>query len=109
MTVVDDLEAGDFLYQANEEIFLVVIENKEDNIDFAVHGWRTIDKDRLRRYLDADNPVIHTEEQVEEVVANVDDPEADEKMEWLRGVFEQYEQNTDSDSAYDDFTLNDND
>lgn len=103
-----DLSPGDFLYQADQELFLAVIENNENTVDFSVHGWRTIDKERLGTYLDADNPVIHTEEQVEQVVAEADDPRAEEKLEWLKQIFEQYEEaEIAEDSAHKDFTLED--
>lgn len=103
-----ELDKGDFLYQANEEIFLVCIENREDKIEFAVHGWRTIDKERLDQYLDAEKPVIHTENEVEEVIERVDDPDASDKYDWLTEIFEQYsESEIEDESAHEDFSLED--
>lgn len=102
------LEPGDFLYQADQELFLVCIEDREDEIEFAVHGWRTIDKKRLSDYLDADKPVIHTEEQVKHVVEEADDPNAEEKLDWLKNIFEQYKRaEIEEDSAHSDFSLDD--
>lgn len=101
-----DLKPGDFLYQADQELFLVCIEDRDEEVEFAVHGWRTIDKERLGKYLDADKPVIHTEEQVRKVVEDVDDPKADEKLEWLTDIFEQYK-NVEVDATHSDFSLDD--
>jgi len=35
-----DLTAGDFLYQSDQELFLVVVDETEDSYVFAAHGWR---------------------------------------------------------------------
>jgi len=103
-----DLEAGDYLYQADQELFLVCIADREDEVEFAVHGWRTIDKDRLNKYLDADKPVIHTEDQVENVIEDADDPNAREKLDWLSGIFEQYERGEIPESSeHEEFSLED--
>lgn len=107
MVVVDNLEPGDFFYQADGELFLVVISNNENDIEFAVHGWRTIGKDRLNDYLDAEKPIIHTERQVESVVDEASDEEAEKKLDWLREIFEQYEDADLSDSAHTDFSMED--
>lgn len=101
-----ELEAGDFLYQADQELFLVCIADHEDEVEFAVHGWRTIDKDRLNRYLNADKPVIHTEEQVMEVIDEADDPNAEEKIAWLKEIFDQYKR-VEVDATHEDFSLDD--
>lgn len=102
------LEPGDFLYQADQELFLVCIEDREDEIEFAVHGWRTIDKNRLESYLDADKQVVHTEEHVREVVEESDDDSAGEKLDWLTDIFEQYERvDIEEESAHSDFALDD--
>jgi hypothetical protein len=103
-----DLEPGDYLYQANSELFLVCIENNEHSIDFAAHGWRTIDKERLSDYLDADKPVMHTEEQVKEIIEEVDDPKAMEKLNWLEGIFEKYKHGEiNEQSSHSEFSLDD--
>lgn len=105
---MDCLEPGDFLYQADQELFLVCIENREDEVDFAVHGWRTIDKKRLEKYLDAEKPVIHTEEMVQNVVDEADDEDAEEKLSWLKEIFAQYEAaDIEESSAHSDFSLDD--
>lgn len=102
------LEPGDFLYQADQELFLVCIEDREDEIEFAVHGWRTIDKSRLNDYLDADKPVIHTEDQVRDVIEEADDPKAEEKLDWLRSIFDQYrDAEIEQESAHSDFSMDD--
>lgn len=108
MTSIDNLEPGDYLYQANDELFLAVTEVNKDEVQFAVHGWRTIDKDRLSAYLSADRPVLHTEEQVHEVVEDVDDPDAEDKLQWLEGIFKKYEErDVPDDSAHEDFSMED--
>lgn len=103
-----DLEPGDFVYQANEEIFLVVMETNENNIEFAAHGWRTINRDRLDSYLEADIPVMHTAEEVREVAMSSDDPKAAQKLTWLEDLFAIYaEADIEEDSAHSDFALED--
>jgi hypothetical protein len=112
---MDDLEPGDFLYQANQELFLVCIANRDEEVEFAVHGWRTIDKERLDHYLDPDGEFweglddeFHTEERVREVIDEADDPNAEEKLEWLNTIFEQYaEADIAQESAHSDFALDD--
>jgi len=106
--IVEELGPGEFLYQADQELFLVCIANREDEIEFAVHGWRTIDKERLDKYLDAEKPVVHTEDQVRDVIDAADDPNADEKLDWLKDIFEQYKvADIEQDSAHSDFALDD--
>lgn len=102
-----DLSPGDFLYQADQELFLVCIQNQEDEIEFAAHGWRTIDKERLDEYLEAEKPIIHTEDQVRDVIDEADDPQAEEKLDWLKNIFEQYEADIEESSAHSDFSLED--
>lgn len=103
-----ELEPGDFLYQADQELFLVCIEDRDDEVEFAVHGWRTIDKKRLAEYLDADKPIVHTEEQVMDVIDESDDPKAEEKFGWLKEIFEQYGRvEMEEGSAHSDFSLDD--
>lgn len=103
-----ELAPGDFLYQADQELFLVCIENRDDEVEFAVHGWRTIDKERLDSYLDTEKPVLHTEEQVEQVIDEADDDSAEEKLGWLRSVFEKYEEaDISDDSSHEEFALED--
>lgn len=100
-----DLKPGDFLYQADQELFLVCIESHDDETEFAVHGWRTIDNERLDNYLNARKPVIHTEEQVKDVIDEADDPKADEKLAWLKDIFGQYEREVDDE--HKNFSLDD--
>lgn len=102
------LEPGDYLYQADQELFLVCMEDREDEIEFAVHGWRTIDKGRLESYIEEDKPIVHTQDQVRDVVTDADDPKAEEKLDWLTDIFEKYERvDVEEDSAHSDFALDD--
>lgn len=110
-----DLEPGDFLYQADQELFLVCIENRDDEVEFAVHGWRTIDKERLEHYVDPDGDFwkglddeFHTEEEVRRVVQEADDPNGEQKLDWLMEIFAQYkEADIEEESAHSDFALDD--
>lgn len=104
---MSELEEGDFIYQADQELFLVCIDENDDSYEFAVHGWRTIGKERLDRYMEND-PTLQSEAQVEEVVRQADDPQGSEKLGWLKGVFEQYQDaDIEEESAHSDFALDD--
>lgn len=108
MTDIDSLEPGDFLYQADSELFLVVIDENDESVEFAAHGWREIDKERLDSYLDEEKPILQTEGQVRDVVRQSDDDNAFEKLEWLTNIFETYAENDiSSESEHKEFMLDD--
>jgi len=81
-----ELSPGDFLYQSDQELFLVVMEENEESYKFAVHGWRDIDKERLDEYIDDSRSKVHKQDTFE---GEVDD---DEKLNKLKQLFKVYEQ-----------------
>ena len=85
-----DLSKGDFVYQNDLELFLVVIEETENSYKFAAHGWREIDKERLDEYLSHDNGKLHHQEDVIEYIENEADDDLREKFVELMEMFEAY-------------------
>lgn len=81
-----ELKPGDFLYQSDQELFLVVMEENEESYKFAVHGWRDIDKERLDEYIEDSRSKVHKQDTFED---EVDD---DEKLNKLKQLFKVYEQ-----------------
>ena len=81
-----ELSPGDFLYQSDQELFLVVMEENEESYKFAVHGWRDIDKERLDEYIEDSRSKVHKQDTFED---EVDD---DEKLNKLKQLFKVYEQ-----------------
>lgn len=65
-----DLDIGEFIYNADGEEFLVVIEETDDGYLFAKHGWIEMSDDRLEEYLDDDYMSMYTEDTVVEAVSN---------------------------------------
>ena len=106
-----DLSEGDFLYQADQELFLVVAEETEDTYKFAVHGWREIDKERLGEYIDNEHMSFHRGEQVEQIVEEDGSDEMRERFSQLRRMlFDTYaESNLKSNGPHNDFVLEDTD
>lgn len=99
------LEEGDFVYQSEQELFLVVADEDEDSYTFAVHGWRTIDKERLDDYLDGGT--LHDGTEVEEVVADADSDVTRQRFEELQELFEIYEDGLTEDGPHEEFALDD--
>ena len=89
--MVPDIEVGEFLYQSDSELFLVAIEEKEDHVLFAAHGWRQIGKNRLERYIEDDRSKIYQQDEIEQLIASKGDDEAEERFEELLELFEAYE------------------
>jgi len=95
-----ELSAGDFLYQSDQELFLVVMEENDESYKFAVHGWRDIDKERLDEYIEDSRSKVHKQNTFED---KVDD---DEKLNKLKQLFKVYEQAELPDSGpSEDFAL----
>lgn len=83
-SVVADLSQGDCLFQPQQEAFFVVTDTDEDSVHFAIHGWRTIGKERLERYLSEDNrQSLLTEEELREYI---EDEEAEERLDRLKNM-----------------------
>lgn len=90
MSDTPDLSEGDFLYQADQEIFLVVTGEGEESYHLAVHGWREIDKERLDEYISHSNSKLHKQSDVIEDVENKASEEQQTNFEKLRQMFEVY-------------------
>jgi hypothetical protein len=102
----DGLEPGDFLYQSDQELFLCVIENGENSITFAAHGWRDIDKERIDEYIDDSRSKVHTQESFEEIVEEQGDESTKNQFNKLKQLFAVY-RNADipSDGPHDEFAF----
>lgn len=85
-----DLDTGDFVYQSDQELFLVALGEGEDSYLFAVHGWRIIGKDRIDQYMNDDRSKVHTEEEIRTMIAESDDEKTKEKFDKLDKLFESY-------------------
>lgn len=104
----DELEKGDFVYQSDQELFLVVMGVQEDSYNFAVHGWRNIGKERLAEYIDHQNGKLYRQDQIEELVENEADEETAANFEKLMELFESYEQvEFEEEGPHTDFALED--
>lgn len=103
-----DLKKGDFVYQSDQELFLVVIDEDEESYTFAVHGWRTIGKNRLDEYLEHQHGKLFDEEDLVQLVEEEgDDHDADNFAKFLELV-EAYEGvEVDKDGMIDDYSLED--
>lgn len=102
------LEPGDFLYQSDQELFLVVIEENEDSYKFAAHGWRDIGKDRIEQYVEDSKSKIHRQEEIEKLVSEEGDDKTKQNFSKLKELFEEYEDvNLVEDGPQSDFALDD--
>jgi len=86
-----DLEEGDFVYQSDLELFLVVIDETDNSYRFAAHGWREIDKNRVDEYLSHDNAKLHRADDVTDVVENNGSDEEKEHFNQLKTMFDVYD------------------
>jgi hypothetical protein len=103
-----ELEAGDFVYQSNQELFLVVMEENDNSYVFAVHGWREIDKDRLDGYVEREDGRLFKQDDVDTVIDENADDDTTEHYERLREFFSQYSNADFPDSGpHTEFTLDD--
>jgi len=102
-----DLEPGDFLYQVHQELFLVVVEEREDSYLFSVHGWRDIDKSRAANYVKGEPGTLHSQDQFEQVVEEQADEETAANYEKLKELFEQYSKDFDADGPAETFAMDD--
>lgn len=82
--LVEELSEGDCLFQPEQEIFYVVTGTDDDSVHFAIHGWRSIGKERLEGYLDSNgDQFLLTEEELREMV---DEDEAHEQLDRLKDM-----------------------
>ena len=86
-----ELTNGDFLYQSDQELFLVAIDEDSDSYLFAVHGWRSIDKDRIDEYVRRSSSKVHTMSEIESIVEQKGSDVQSEHFETLLDMFSTYE------------------
>lgn len=104
-----DLEKGDYVYQSDQELFLVVTGVNEDSYEFAVHGWREISDYRLQEYLDGDTGKLHRQQHVENVVENADEEGIEETFNELTDLFAEYHSGLSEEGPHEEFKLEDTD
>lgn len=101
-----DLNAGDFLYQSDQELLLVVTGETENSYNFAVHGWRNIDKERIEEYVEDSRSKIHRQDTVEEIVSEKGDDQTQQNFDQLKQLFTVYEKaELPSDGIQNDFAF----
>lgn len=103
---IDELEPGDFLYQSDQELFLVVTGETEDGYKLAAHGWREISKERLAKYVDGEHGKLHTNDEIEEIIEEEGDRDVKEGFARLKSLFESYADSDDV-TVGDDFVMRD--
>jgi hypothetical protein len=82
-----DLEPGDFLYQSDQELFLCVTNVTDDEVQFAVHGWRNIGKDRLDDYINDSRSRVYNEN-IEDALGDGDETKT--QLNQLKQLFSVY-------------------
>jgi hypothetical protein len=103
-----DLSKGDFLHQADQELFLVCIDESEDSYTFAVHGWREIGKERLDEYLDHKSGKLFDGEELAQIVEDEGDDEDIENFEQFLELVSAYKDtDVDADQMIDKYALKD--
>jgi hypothetical protein len=103
-----ELEAGDFVYQSNQELFLVVMDETDTSYLFAVHGWREIDKDRLDGYIEREDGRLFRKDDVDAVIDENADDDTAEHYNRLLELFSQYDELDFSDEGpHTEFALED--
>ena len=106
-----DLSEGDFLYQGEQELFLVVVDETDDTYRLAAHGWRDIDKKRLDEYVESEHMSIYKGEDVIREVKRDGDSEMEDRISQLqRMLFDTYSKRTFTEEGpVEDFILDDTD
>lgn len=99
-----ELEPGDFLYQPDRELFLVVMEEQDDSFVLAAHGWRNIDKQRLKEYVDGHGS-LHRQDDVDTIIDEQASDDTREKYNRLLDLFQSYAQEFDDDGPHTQFAL----
>lgn len=85
-----ELDPGDYLYQSDQELFLVCIGETDNSYQFAVHGWRDIDKERVEEYVAHDSGKLHKQSDITDVVEEKGSDEQKEHFAMLRAMFQAY-------------------
>lgn len=102
----DELSPGDFLYQSDQELFLMVMAENEDSYQFAAHGWRNIDKHRVEEYIDGESAKLFTQETVESVIDDAADDTYEDSYRKLHDLFDVYSNaDFDKDGPHERFSL----
>jgi len=85
MEEIEELDAGDVLFQPSQEMFYVVSGVDDEHVRFAVHGWRSMGKDRLSDYLSEDGKekFLYTEPEFREII---DDEDAESRFNELKSM-----------------------
>lgn len=103
-----ELSQGDFLYQSDQEIFLVVVDEYDDSYRFAVHGWRDIGKDRLDEYISHSNGKLYSQEKIDSIVKDEADDETRQTYESMKEMFRVYaDADLSDDGPHTEFMLDD--
>lgn len=103
-----NLNPGDFLYQSDQELFLVVVEETDDSYVFAAHGWRDIGKDRIDEYIEDSRSKVHKQDEIEELISNEGDEDVKKTFNKLKQLFAVYEDNdVPTDGPHTEFSLED--
>jgi hypothetical protein len=102
-----NLSAGDFVYQSDQELFLVVTGINENSYEFAAHGWREIDKGRLEEYLHGENGQLYRQEEVAEFVEEEKSDGTQKNFDALRELFSAYEGGLSDEGPHERFKLDD--
>lgn len=101
-----DLDISDFLYQSDQELFLVVMDEDEDSYTFAVHGWREIGKDRIDEYIEHSRSKVHRQDEIEQLIDENADDDTEKQFNKLKQLFAVYENaNIPEEGPHRDFTL----
>lgn len=101
-----ELSAGDFLYQSDQELFLVVMDKTDDGYSFAVHGWREIGDDRVEEYINDNRSKLHRQNEIENLIDEEGDKDVEMKFNKLKQLFSVYEQaDIPVEGPHRDFTL----
>lgn len=106
-----ELNEGDFLYQADQELFLVVVEENEESYKLAAHGWREVGKDRLSEYIENEHMSLYTSKEVVEEIEQSDEESLHQRIKDLKRIlFDTYADRTfDEDGPQSSFILRDTD
>lgn len=86
-----NLSPGDFLYQSDQELFLVVVEENEDSYTFAAHGWREIGHERIDEYIEDSQSKVYKQDEVEDLIEEKGDDETHHQFNKLKQLFAAYE------------------
>lgn len=103
-----DLEPGDFVYQSDQELFLVVMEEGDDSYHMAAHGWREIGKERLTEYVQGQHGKLYRQEEIDEIITEEADDNTVQNYERLHDLFSEYSSEFEDDGPHKDFALEDN-